>query len=367
MKYTLLTLLVCSTFTGFSQTTKVIITDIKPAYEDNKFPVVKSPEHLKIAEKINTFLQMRYLDHVPGIFKKHPFENVMYEPDAKRSYVSFFEWTPLKTPKNLLSIEISGESTGAYPESFINYENFDLQTGDQILLSNLFTKAGTLAMEKILNRRIKKEISDYIVDIKAAIKENKKTTSDDTDQLDMYNECLDGIENNNMEYYSFFLGKDSITFVRGRCSNHALRALDDLDTFHERFSYKQIDSYLSVLGKKILYGSTDEKLTTIPDARIFKGNIDKKYPITLLVERIYSDGSLSARYWYDKYKQPIALSGKYVNGHFKFSEEAEADPSADAVGVKAEITADWLNNKRIVGTWRDIHTNKVLPIDLSLF
>ncbi|TDO23126.1 hypothetical protein [Pedobacter duraquae] len=367
MKHTLLILLVCLTFAGFSQTTKVVITDIKPAYQGNKFPVVKSPEHPKIAEKINTFLQMKYLDHVPGIFKKHPFENVMYEPDAKRSYVFFFEWRRLKTPNNLLSIEIYGESTGAYPEAFTAYENFDLQTGDPILLNNIFNESGALSMEKILNQRIKKEITDYVVEIKATIKENKKSTQDDTDQLDMYNECLDGIENNNMEYYSFYLEKDSITFVRGRCSNHALMAIDELGTFYERFSIKQLSGYLSSSGKKIINGSTEDKLADTPAGKLFKGFINKKYAITMLIEKIYPDGSLSAKYWYDKYKQPIELSGNFKNGRLKLSEEELHETTVPAVSVKAEISANWINNKSILGTWKNIHTNQVSTLELSTY
>ena len=358
--------LVLTASQGFPQGSTVIIQDVKPGYEDNKFPTVRTPANPKIAEKINIWLQLNYLEHVPGSFRKHPFEQVVYEPDAKRSYTSFFEWKHLETPKNLLSLTIDGESTGAYPEAFTTYENFDLQTGDPILLKNLFSTTGIKALEIILNRRIKKTITAYVRDTKKELSKNTTADSDVEAQLDMYNECLDGIADNTMEYYSFFLGKDSITFVRGRCSNHANLAIDDLGTFYEAFSYAQITKYLSPLGMKILNGVAGEKLSSIPEGKIFKGTIDRKHPITVVIDKIYSDGSVSIKYWYDKYKQVIDWRGIFKHGYFKLTEEVESMGSDDTA-LRAKIAATWTENKNITGVWTDQQNNKSSELKLHLY
>ncbi|RZM23059.1 MAG: hypothetical protein EOO88_27405 [Pedobacter sp.] len=366
MKYTFTILFLIITNLVFSQTKGIKVLDLKPLHEDNKFPKITSLGNEKIAEKVNTYLQLTYLEHIPGVFKKHPFEKVAYN-GTSTNHASFLEWKRMPTRPHILSLSISAEYTGAYSEESTSYENFDLQTGDKILIKNLFTKPGLVALEQSLNKRIRAEIKDYTNSIESSLKKDSGNVREDREMLAMYNECLESVVDNQMEYYSFYLRKDSITFVRGRCSNHAMRALDDLDTFYESYSFAQIEKYLSPLGRNILKGNVAEKLADTPDGKIFKGKIDDKYAITLLIDKIYADGSVSIKYWYDKYKNPIAWNGTYKNGHFTLTEEDLNDNNAEAVPVKANISADWIERKSIIGRWTNIHTGKISSIKLQLY
>lgn len=366
IKYRLTTILLLCANTLFSQTPHVIIKDIKPAYEDNKFPEVSCPANPKVSEKINTFLQLEYLEHVPGVFKKHPFENVCYVPDASRNHVSFYEWDRLKSPKSVLSISINGEATGAYPEGFTNYHNFDLETGEPIYLQSLLTKVGQAQLLKKLNQKVKKTIQDFLKEnnVKTNDKEEQERISE---QQRIYKECLGEVDGNSLESYDFSPGRDSITFIRYRCSNHANRALDDLDKYYISYPYGQVKQYLSSYGKKVLLGEKASSGTSSPKGKIFKGKIAGKYPVTAIITDIYSDGSLKMNYWYDKVKTPIELSGKFVNGHFTLVENDYHSEEAQAWIAKANIEADWVDNKKIIGTWTNAKTNAVLKLELDTY
>ena len=366
MRYRLITLLLLCAHTVLSQTPNVIIKNIKPAYEENKFPEISYPANPKISEKINTALQLEYLEHLPGVFKKHPFENVCYVPDAGTNHMSFYEWKKLKSPKNVLSISIDGEATGAYPEGFTNYHNFDLETGEPVYLTSLFTKAGQAQLLKKLNQKVKKTIQDFL-------KENNVQTNDKeeqervSEQQSIYKECLGEVDGNSLKSYEFSPGRDSITFIRYRCSNHANRALDDLGEYYISYSYAQVKPYLSAYGKKALLNENGPRNTTSPKGKMFKGKIAGKYPITAIISDIYSDGSLNMRYWYDKVKIPIELSGKFANGHFTLVENDYHSEEAQAWIAKANIEADWVDNKKIIGTWTNTKTNAVLKLELDTY
>ncbi len=80
------------------------------------------------------------------------------------------------------------------------------------------------------------------------------------------------------------------------------------------------------------------------DRRIYKGFMDKKYPITLFIKEIEDDGS------------SIIVYGYLKNNHFSIKE-----------GEKAEIEADWVEKKKIIGSYKNIKSTKVLSFELSLY
>ncbi len=123
---------------------KLTVTDLEPAYPDYHFPEVSMSGNQRAAEKININLQLAYLEHLPGIYKAHPFENVIYDKEARRGSMQLDSWEKLNTPSNILSLCISGDATGAYSENFSAYHNFDLRNGNPIFLK--------ITSEKIASR-----------------------------------------------------------------------------------------------------------------------------------------------------------------------------------------------------------------------
>lgn len=360
-------LLIISSYFSFSQKLSLKIIDLKPSKQENIFPEVFFANKPKISEKINVFLQLEYLSHLPNKFDKNPFVDVTYSSNSS-GITSLMGWKIKKNTANILSLEISGETTGAYSEYFERYENFDLRNGNLILIKNLFNKNNQNLLAKKINLVVKKTISDYLKEIKLP-KKNKVTKEEqDTfgDQILLYESCLKETEDYklDLEYYKFYFNKTGITFVCGRCSNHAMRAIDDLDTYSINLTNKEIDKYLTVYGRNLINGSQDSSTTNSPEGKLFKGKINDKYLITALINRINNDGSLEMKYWYDKVKQPIELDGKFENNHFSLNENTN-DLKSQETSKTGSIEADFINPNKIIGTWTNESTKEILKLELE--
>lgn len=367
MKIRLLFLFLLLANVSFAQTPVVKISELKPVHQKNHFPEVKVLNNPKVTEKINTFLQLINLDHLPGVFKNHPFEKVSFDSDTERgAKVGFDGWKKLKTSPDILSILIYGVSSGAYPEYFEIYYNFDLHTGEPVVLENLFTQTGKAKLVKILNQKVTLRVKDYLTDLQSAAKTTSKEDREAvTEQINMYKECLERNAGATLDYYEHRFSKDSITFIRGRCANHALMALDDLDKHYITFSYKELSAYLSPTGKQLLFGHPTEQLAASPAGKIFKGKIGGLYPVTAMITNINNDGSLNMSYWYDKVKTPIEWKGVFLNNHFSLKESGGYDQKSEKQIEAASIEADWINRRRITGTWTNSKTNAVLKLELD--
>jgi hypothetical protein len=367
-KNILIFLLICKTSFLFSQVSELTITDLKPIIEENKFPEIQYRKNTKVEEKINTFLQLEHLEHLPRVYKKNPFEKVTYNEKNCCGYTNFYEWKKNYSPTNILSIIINGEASGAYPEEFKVYHNFDLRTGNQIFLKNIFTVNGLNEITKVLNHKVKSRIENYLTEINDSIgidNLNKEEKDRFEEQISMYKYCLEGIEDNGIDYYKYFFNKDSITFVRGRCSNHAMRAIDDLYNFNNSFSYNEIEKHLSKYGVDLLSGKNASTNTSLPEGKLYKGKINGKCPITAIINEINNDGSMSMLYWYDKVKIPIEWRGNFINGHFSLKEDdSHSEDSKKWIPI-ASIEANWINNKMIIGTWTKYKTNEVFNLELN--
>src|SRR5690606_17075530 len=106
MRKSFFVFLLWSPVTFFAQDSLVLVTSLSPAVQNMQFPFVRSKTNRVAAEKINAFLQVNELDHVPGVFKNHPFENVVFDSTDCCSYVDFQQWEHFKTPENILSLSI---------------------------------------------------------------------------------------------------------------------------------------------------------------------------------------------------------------------------------------------------------------------
>ena len=326
-----------------------------PKSEDSVFPVVSYAEKPLVENKINTFLQVDQLEYIPGS-TGNPFKLVSTGKTSYSNYVYFYSWKKLETPKNILSIALDGEASGAYPEGFSIWKNFDLRTGNFINAQDLFQPGSVKTVENLIQKSIKKEVNDFLVQLKS----DKNPSEEVLDQIAIYEDCFTDFTLDGIEYY---FGKDKITFIAGRCSNHAMRALDELDSHVVQFPYKDLEKYWSSYAKNLLSGSEKVDKTSF-DNKLYKGKIDGKYPITVLIDKVYEDGSFSAKYWYDKNKKLIEWDGKIKGNHISIIENDYYSEETNQWVFRALVEAE-LKGNTMVGTWQDYKTKKYLNLELE--
>lgn len=170
---------------SFSQQKNLKITDLKPKSEDSVFPLVAYSENPRVENKINTFLQVDQLEYIPGA-EGNPFKLVSAGKTSYSNYVYFYSWEKLETPKNILSIALDGEASGAYPESFLIWKNFDLRTGNLINAKDLFQPNSVKTVEVLIQKQIKKEVNDFL----SQLKSEKNPSEEVLDQISIYEECF---------------------------------------------------------------------------------------------------------------------------------------------------------------------------------
>lgn len=340
---------------SFSQQKNVIIKSLLPNTENFAFPLVSYSQNPVIENKINTFLQVDQLEHVPGA-EGSPSKLVSTGKTSYSNYVYFYSWEKMEAPKNILSIMIDGEASGAYPEDFSICKNFDLRTGNLINPQDLFQPNSIKIIESLIQKSVKKEISDFLTQLKS----EKNPSQEVLDQISIYEHCFTDFTLDGVEYY---FAQDKIRFIIGRCANHAMRQLDELDYYVVEFPYKELDKYWSVYAKNLLSGSEKVDKTSFSH-KLYKGKIDGKYPITVLIDKVYDDGSFSAKYWYNKSKKLIEWHGKLDGNHLSLIESDYYSEETRMWIFKALIEADLQGNK-ILGTWQDYKTKKYLKLELE--
>lgn len=342
----------------FSQRKGLKIDDLQPKSENFVFPLISFAENPLVEKKINTFLQVSELEYIPET-GKNPFQLASTATNTYSNYVYFYNWEKLDAPKNILSLKIEGEASGAYPESFTEYRNFDLRTGNFINIKDLFKPESLDVINSMVNENIAKIISDFIKDIKK--KENSDTAEE---QIKMYEECLEYASGGTLEYAKFFFGSNKLVIVKERCSNHAMRALDDLGEFKIELPYAKLDKHWSYYAENLLSETGKAVRQNTIQNKLYKGFIDEKYSVMVLIKDVYDDGSFSAFYWYDKIKKLIEWSGNVKNGHISITENDYHSEELKKWIPRAIIKAN-VNNEKITGTWQDYKTKKFLKLELK--
>ncbi len=224
----------------YGQTKDLFIEKLKSPATEQVFPFIVYDAHPNVARKINAFLQLEELEITVGQHDEDPFRKL----EENNYVVNYESWSKLRTVESILTLVISGNATGAYSETFNHAYNFDLNTGKSINIEDFLTKEGLLLVKKKVIMHNQKLIADFVHQIKSGSMEQFQK-----DQLDLYTGC---ITDDDYGFYTFYFSEDAISFVRGRCASHALRALDDLGEFVHTFRFEEIQPYLSDYGKSLL-------------------------------------------------------------------------------------------------------------------
>lgn len=319
------------------------------------FPLLTDKTHA--AQNINTWLQAVSLQKLPGRYRKSAFEDIWPQEDDGWQGVNSMEFSVNSNEPGFLSLSIGYEYTAAYSSTHSQAYNFDAQSGQPLLLKDLFTAEGLQALRQQVSEQRVKRIEDFLAgktldnDIKL-----RDEPEEAEEQRQIYQNCLPYVREDDLRYNDLVLEKDRLTLIREQCAPHVVQALDDLWEYKSSWRFETLGKQLSVYGRCLLIekrtdcSRDDAQLST----GVWRGNLDSRYPITLVLEREESDGSVGGGYFYDKYARYIELSGQRDAQRGLQLREPGPPPATFSLAPGAS---------GLEGTWQQ-KGGKALPIEL---
>lgn len=301
----------------------------------------------------------------------------------------------LRHDARVLSLQLDLEGCGAYCESYQRPFAFDRRDGRWLTASDLFTTEGlTVLQTRIAAQRaalIQQQIRRLKQTLTTAQKAKRRPQEGDEDALLMYQDCLrhwlPGAHTayRDLRNERLAISPQHLTFSAGRCSNHAMRALDEVGDFHNRLPISSLRTQLSPYGRAVLLGEaprgaradTDTSVSTRPASgllnQVLRGSLDDgKLPITMRLTRspataTASDSAGQARvpvpvegtYFYDRMRQLIPLRGTLQGDQLTLT-EGDNNNSSDAKAPVFQLT---VTPQALRGTWRQ--GERSLPVEIT--
>lgn len=287
---------------------------------------------------------------------------------------SDFGFSVLRNDDRVLALEVDAEGCGAYCEHYWTQYNFDAATGRMIFASDIFTPAGgaMLLKQNLVKRLVeyRKAIAGLNKDVVANRKkkgvatpwpqprlDGKQDEEEDriSETIDMYERCMESMGSPDYGKYftlantSLKIDGDSITFLYGRCSNHAMRALDDVGDQKVAYRIADLAPHFTAYGKYLLMSGPQAAPRAEPYRQILQGRVGQA-AVTLQLSERYGDGSLSGTYFYDNYRKPIALNGKVNGDVVELTESESADtprPLIRATMKGDKLEGQWIGRRTL--------------------
>jgi hypothetical protein len=340
---------------GFSQFFSISDIVENDRYDtESIFPVLSSKSNPKAAERINTYLHFAELTKVFGKPDSSIFSNV-FPPEEEFWGQTGFSYSVYRNDAVYFSIGISYDNTGSYTENVTDYFTFISKTGEHVLLEDFFASTPLITIGEIVNGRCAERIEKHIKTI--------DPTQEDADEIiEMYQGCLESMQGSDYIYSgNFFLEEDNMVFIKERCSNRMMAALDELWEFQELMSYEILANFYSQNALNAYESGiwNSSEAVTLND-KILTGTINNSYPITARLRIDLEEGQISGVYWYDKVKSELHVSGLIKeNGSYELTEYNQAD----------EITGFFYGDVEggtFSGKWENKDHSKSLPFILSL-
>lgn len=321
----------------------------------SRFPIVRSANNPKAAERVNIVLHHRMLEKVYQEEDGNRFENV-FPPEGEFHGASEFEYDVTANNSRFFSISITCAYTGAYSEYYTQYFTFDAKTGQPIYLSDMFGVSAMYDLSDWVTGSIYAQITEFMNGI-----DTEDPEGYGAEQYEMYSECATWYEEpQTLSEEYFYLTDSTITFVKGRCSSHMMAALDDLWEFHDEYSLVELQSMMSNDGIALMFG---EKLNyqhlTVPNGKVLHGKIGGKYPITMTIKNSYDD-VYYGEYWYDKVKQPIKLSGNTDEMAFLHLKEEVNEKTTGTFDLQV------IQGGSLEGEWKSADGTKQFDVTLTV-
>ncbi|WP_152218918.1 hypothetical protein [Pseudomonas sp. SCB32] len=275
------------------------------------FPRLTDPT--PAAQNINTWLQATSLQKLPGHYRKVAFEDIWPQEDDGWQGITSLDYTVTSNEPGFLSLSIGSEYMAAYPSQNTQSYNFDARSGQPILLRDLFSADGLQWLRQQASQQRTQRIEDFLAGKTVGKDIHLRSDPEEAQaQQQIYQECLPYVRKDDLAHNEVQLGKDSLTLVGVHCAPHVSQALDDLWDHSNAWRYDSLGGQLSNYGRCLLIDQRTDcaRDGAPPSAGIWRGSLDGRFPITLVLEREESDGSVSGSYFYDKYARYIELDGQ---------------------------------------------------------
>jgi hypothetical protein len=339
------------------------------AENETNFPFVVSGNKT-VDNRVNTMLHMSLLNTLPpkSINEKN---TILKQVDA--SEISF-EKPILINKKRVLGFNFNLESCGAYCENYDMNFYFDTRNGRLITEGEIFNLKTIPQLANIINKENNNTVKRFLKNIKKEAKKSGRTEVEIEEQILIYESCLEGRNNKDKDsYYKNYLGKVTmldgvVNFTYERCSNHAMRALDDLWETTKTMQAEELRPYLSEYGKYIILGEGDGVVPEINNyAQLYQGKLNNKIDLVLYVGDLDRNQKKNSpyssynqeKYIYTKYKKAIELNLD-ANSSSKEYMLIENQENADSIDEKARFQFKVKNNK-LIGNW--ISKDKTLSFE----
>jgi hypothetical protein len=307
------------------------------------------------------------------------------------------QFTVSRQDERILTIAFEGEGCGAYCENYNTWYSFDLQDGSLLTAANLFTPKGMGAMAARLRQT---QINSYRQQLATLAKERKaapvkrtaptgkanQPAQDDPidleDRIALNQGCLDDqlakaneaakeatslagqqapeIFDYN-DYIPFEITAKAFKLSAGRCSNHAMRALDDVGDVTLSLPYPELAPWLTAYGKAVLLNDGNAPPAERVYSQALLGTIAGSTAITMLLEKDKSN-SLSGSYFYDRFRTPIALGGTKTGQMLVLTESMEATSSQPEKTATFRLTQ---TGNELRGQWTSLAANKQRDVRLA--
>ena len=158
-----------------------------------------------------------------------------------------------------ISLTIGSEGVAAYWEYNTFPVVFDRSDCSRISLPRLLTKEGTRAVGERAELHHVGTIAEHIsrLEVESAFDADSADAYRTSQAIAMYQDCIDywnraEVADRRYDQMHFTMTQDSLIIIHPRCSNHALRALDELWHVTSGFSLEELNSLLTPYGKELL-------------------------------------------------------------------------------------------------------------------
>jgi len=265
----------------------------------------------------------------------------------------------------VLTFQFDLEGCGAYCESYTTFYSFDSRSGRRLALSDLFTRAGQGHLAEQLAKEQRRQYREVVASLKRELRAMKAPRSPDAisdlqTRIELNLGCLGDSAHtvrtpaspdasalmDALQYHRFELSAQSFKLTAGRCSNHAMRAADDVGDVTWSVPYAQLRAHMTAYGRALLLQEAPAAAPTSLYGQLLRGQLNAKTPITMLLTQ-YADRSVSGSYFYDKHGRGIELRGRELEGQLELTESA-ADGSASSATLRLNVSP-----KGLAGVWTD--------------
>ena len=260
----------------------------------------------------------------------------------------------------ILTIAFDSEFCAAYCESSQTSYSFDMTSGRSLEADDVFSATG---MRDLARQMHKQRLAAYRSEASKqktqldALRKQKNASKEDIDDLEQrvaFNTDCAATENQTSSQsdaalleafrsYRLEPAAQKYNISSPGCGSHAERALDDVGGAKLAIPYAELSPRLSEYGKALLLGTGAVPVAGGYSGQVLHGSLGTT-AITMWLNK-GSDGSIQGTYFYDKFRQPIALDGMDRDGKLTLNER-----SGDK--VSATLQLGWSEpSHALIGRW----------------